>query len=183
MTGGFLPCDFVELGRETRNTELPSAFIPSVPCLFYYAFFVFYDHMKNTRITLIWCQVWVRAEIYKEYLEASRVFLVVFFFFFLLGTLLPSKAIFQVPVVLHGYVNILLNIKPIQYFLKWSLLIPQEYYRECRAVAQSICFFVSVIICKVSLNVCNFLVLWTLLVKVIFLHCLIALDGISDQDP
>lgn len=24
MTGGFLPCDFVELGRETRNTELPS---------------------------------------------------------------------------------------------------------------------------------------------------------------
>lgn len=87
--------------RDEKHWIAFMAFILSISCLFYYAFFVFYDHMKSIRTTLIWCQVWVRAEIYKGYFEASG-------FFLLLGTLLPSKTVSQVPVVLPGLCHVYL---------------------------------------------------------------------------
>ena len=74
---------------------------------------------------------------------------------------------------------ILLSMKPNQYFLKWNLLIPQGYYRECKVWPKVLSFLLMHGRLPWMSVTC---LCWDFWPKLFFPHCLISLYGTSDQD-
>lgn len=137
MTGGFSPCDFLELGGETKNTELPSLPV-------YHQFLAF-----STMLSLYFVTTWRASEPplhdVKSGSELGFIRNINFkarVFSFSWALCWTSKGVFQVPVVLPWFCHMYhMYLKPNQYFLKWNLLITQEYCRECEVVSHTVLCF------------------------------------------
>lgn len=102
--------------RDQKHCIAFIAFIPSVSCLLYYAFFVFYDFVKNICNHPIWCEIWSKLR-FGDFFEDR-----VFFFSWSLGWLLCSFLDASMSSVVASCTP--LNMKPTnQYFLRWNILI------------------------------------------------------------
>ena len=113
--------------RDEKHWTAFIAFMPLVSCLFYCAFFVFYNHMKRPHNFPYVMSSLGQSWDYKEYLGVRHS---VAFQGCFLGASGPSMVMPSIP----------LSMKPNQYFLKWNLRIPQGYYRECKVWPEVLTF-------------------------------------------